>query len=81
VSANIQLDLVTPSVPNFVVVRGLVGGGDVHSVQAPQIDVADLDDDKLRELGKLWTIELIQNAARRRTARKDAVTIRKGAGV
>lgn len=47
-----------PSVPNFLRIDG--------GSESDAIDVADVTDDELRAIGRLWIDELLANAAKRR---------------
>lgn len=74
---EIKIKLVCPLVPNFIAMElpsrpkqegfNLDGG----------VDIADLSEVQLREIGVEWTAELIKNAERRKAARsKDVLTPR-----
>lgn len=59
--ATIKKKLQLPRLPNFLRVEGMEG----------TVDVAELDDETIMELGKEWTMSLIQHAANRRKNQED----------
>lgn len=59
VTTKVQL----PRVPNFILLDGSKSDG-------AKLDVADLSDEVLRDLGAEWTHALLANAAARREVRE-----------
>lgn len=65
--AKITLKLQIPSLPNFIAYgEPKVGRKEDGLQQRPMLDVAELDEDQLREIGDEWTSKLIEHAAIRR---------------
>jgi hypothetical protein len=58
-----SIGLKVPSLPNFIAADGF-------SEDSARVDVADLDDPTLRELGAEWTDALVKHAAARRKERE-----------
>ncbi len=54
-----------PRVPNYLLF------GDPLDKESGKIDVADVTDASLHEIGRIWTEELIANAAKRRSGGTD----------
>ncbi len=52
---KIEVDLVLPMQPNYL-----------KTVTGQTVDVSDLNDEQLQEIGKQWTVQLIQHARDRR---------------
>lgn len=60
-TASVAVSLVLPSLPNFIRVAGKMDRS---------VDVADMDDKTLTDIGREWTDALIQHAKKRRSQRK-----------
>lgn len=56
------LKLHTPKVPALIAVADYDGRSSVVSGNPPQIHIADLTDEQLRNLGQRWTEQLLKNA-------------------
>ena len=54
--ANVEVDIKTPRVPNFI----------LHEGTGNPIPIADFTDDELRAIGAKWTNELVALAQKRR---------------
>jgi hypothetical protein len=62
VLTRIKVRLALPMRPNFILVEG-------DRDDRASYDVADLDDEILREIGRQWTEALIAHARKRRSER------------
>lgn len=54
---TVKLEFKLPSLPNFIV---------INSPDKQSIDIADLDDDALKQIGHKWTEALLELASKRR---------------
>lgn len=75
--AEIKIKLVCPLVPNFIAMELPPRPRQEGFKSDGGVDIADLSEVQLREIGEEWTAELIKNAERRKAARsKDVLTPR-----
>ena len=58
---KIEIELDLPSVPNYIMINDNKAYPRTGN-ERPKVAISDLSDEQLREIGRLWTIALIQRA-------------------
>ena len=66
-AVQVKVNVLPPLVPNFLKIKIGVDG----KLPDQLISIADLSDEELKEVGKLWTQELVAKAGRVRKNRKN----------